>query len=267
MTTPTPVALRCARCEYDLAGLDAAGRCPECGWPIDESIRAAGQWTGRRLRRLRTIAWSLAISASAWVLSVGFPLAMMSLAAGPYRIFACSLALLIVVHVAALGNASIGGIYAGSRHPGSVRVALGAVLGMLLLTAGGCLGLAFLDVRWLQREFESWGFVAMAAVRAINVGAATAWLCVGVAHVSPMATTRRALAIGAAGLVALDWLALGALLVAARFNLVALPWSPSIPAAAATIVDAIAFAVIGAVGFATALSRELREATSAMRVG
>ena len=36
---PLPPGLRCRRCTYDLAGLSVDGVCPECGKPIDESLR------------------------------------------------------------------------------------------------------------------------------------------------------------------------------------------------------------------------------------
>ena len=46
----------CARCGYDLRGLTAPGRCPECGFDIDASIRAA-----------RSLAGGLPLPSNRWV--------------------------------------------------------------------------------------------------------------------------------------------------------------------------------------------------------
>ncbi|CAN5701378.1 hypothetical protein BH11PLA1_BH11PLA1_08500 [soil metagenome] len=56
MTTTVTGHRLCARCQYDLEGLDAAGMCPECALPIADSLRGmllAGS-SLTYLRRLRT---------------------------------------------------------------------------------------------------------------------------------------------------------------------------------------------------------------------
>ncbi|CAN5701460.1 hypothetical protein BH11PLA1_BH11PLA1_08510 [soil metagenome] len=77
----------CARCQYDLEGLDAAGVCPECALPIADSLSGLmlANADGRYLRRLRT-GLSLALNAILLyficILSIAFA-AFMALAAVP----------------------------------------------------------------------------------------------------------------------------------------------------------------------------------------
>jgi len=69
-------ALLCQRCGYDLRGLDAAGRCPECNAPISAALHgeqvefADPQWLQRLAkgsRCVKTGGWSLALVCGTWL--------------------------------------------------------------------------------------------------------------------------------------------------------------------------------------------------------
>ncbi len=57
------LSVRCSRCDYDLRGLDPAGRCPECGTKVRESIRAALRRERRQASLFRVIPTQLGIFA------------------------------------------------------------------------------------------------------------------------------------------------------------------------------------------------------------
>ena len=61
---PVRVDIKCLVCGYNLRGLGRAGRCPECGTPILEALRA---------RRVVRYKWSAIL---VLLLSVGALLAM-----------------------------------------------------------------------------------------------------------------------------------------------------------------------------------------------
>jgi uncharacterized repeat protein (TIGR04138 family) len=58
MEAPTiiPCDLSCAKCEYNLRGLNPSGRCPECGAPISPSILRKRRFSGQQEASF-SIAW------------------------------------------------------------------------------------------------------------------------------------------------------------------------------------------------------------------
>ena len=93
MSAPPPahpartLNLRCARCSYELRGLDVTARCPECGTDIADTLEANRRRCGRLLLRARRMhAPPLARSDGRWL-----------------RAIAAGLVLLASVHLALVG--------------------------------------------------------------------------------------------------------------------------------------------------------------------
>ena len=73
--------LRCARCSYELRGLDGGGRCPECGIDIADTLEANRRRCGRLLLRARRMHGPpIARSGRRWLRAVAAGLAAVALA-------------------------------------------------------------------------------------------------------------------------------------------------------------------------------------------
>jgi hypothetical protein len=60
-----PGRILCGACSYDLRGLEASGRCPACGYSIQESIALAGRKRRKPLRRFWLVISALLSTCSA----------------------------------------------------------------------------------------------------------------------------------------------------------------------------------------------------------
>lgn len=56
----------CVECEQNLRTLPLEAACPECGYSVDESVRAVGHWSRARIVRLRMAAIAFAVATLAW---------------------------------------------------------------------------------------------------------------------------------------------------------------------------------------------------------
>ena len=136
-------AVPCAECAYNLIGQPQAGRCPECGYSVDESIRAGGFWTQQRVQSLRWACGLFAVSLPTWSIAAGI-----SRMAAPSRGLRLLVVTLAVTHVGSLLVSAYLGLGASSRLTrqsrllllGSVSAVVGAVMMTPLLVVGGWLG-------------------------------------------------------------------------------------------------------------------------------
>ncbi len=182
------------RCEYNLAGLDPAGLCPECGHRIDDSIRARGLWTVARVRRLRWVVAVFLVAALAWLPIAALIASEFVRVPGARRVSrdllqGCAI-LTLLAHAAGLACAAIGGTFASSRQGYHRRLAMSMGLSAIVVIAAGCLAAAVGGSRPLQRAFEDWGFIASGATRTVGITLACHWVMLGVRQ-SGLSETRR----------------------------------------------------------------------------
>lgn len=169
MTGPIEGPLRCASCEYDLTGLPETGRCPECSYSIDESIRYRGGWTVRRLRMLQLACVSFAI---AWLPWLAFALAML-LRPTPFLRMLVGEA--IIVHALLLEASMLAATTAGSMRPPRRRQLIMALTTLPMLACGTLL--ALLIVQWISiGPTPERVVVASAVSRSVIVWFAVWWL-------------------------------------------------------------------------------------------
>ncbi|MBL9119085.1 MAG: hypothetical protein JNL80_04120 [Phycisphaerae bacterium] len=121
-------AIPCAECAYNLIGQPQTGRCPECGYLVDESIRAGGFWTQQRVRMLRISCWLFALSVPAWSVAAGI-----SRVASPSPLLRGIVATLAVIHVGALLGAAYLGLGASSRLSRQSRIILLVCVGVAVV--------------------------------------------------------------------------------------------------------------------------------------
>lgn len=119
----------CIGCGYDLQQLPVQGVCPECGTPIEESLRgpllenADPQWLSRITLGQTLLSWSFLVSAlGAVTVLVGFPIALMAgSSAGAGRAFealigAILLGLGFVIIIALIASAA-GALLVTTQEP------------------------------------------------------------------------------------------------------------------------------------------------------
>ncbi len=195
----------CVECEQNLRTLPLAAACPECGYSVDESIRAAGRWSRARIVRLRMAAVAFAIATLAWG---GFAAVLSGSATGGARAIAGTL---VIIHLGAIVIASFAALSSASRLPPKRRrllLTVGAV-GVVLASA-----LPILLILGVGRTVITFGrsmailMLAACALRVLFGLAAGWWIIRGLASLRPlwgMALPMRAIL----AIVFLAWLAFG----------------------------------------------------------
>lgn len=191
--------LVCAECDYNLIGLPQAGRCPECGYSIDESIRAGGFWTQTRIRSLRWTCWLAALSVPPWTIAVGI-----SRVSGPTPLLRGIVATLAVLHVMGILAAAYLGMGASSRLTLRSRrlLLVGITLAVVAVMSTPLLVVA----DWITRSSTSMGGVLVAAnvERLLLIVLGGWWIMIGTKSLRPMWSStlllqRVALAVAIAG--------------------------------------------------------------------
>lgn len=194
--------LRCLACEYVLVGLDERGRCPECGLPIDESLRAVGGWSVRRLRIARFAAVALLVAILPWL---AFSFIVWAVLPTPtVRLVATGC---VVLHAIALAVAAIAGTIAASRQRKPTRLAIvGTLVGTFSLVALVVSGMVLRVPFLIQIADTTTTVVIGAAVRAA-VLTVTIWFQLGAfASLLRLSPTPARIVRAAGLLVALPWL-------------------------------------------------------------
>lgn len=175
--------LGCDRCGYQLDTLGVDGACPECGMSIGDSIRAAGGWTRRRLRMVRTAGFLLAIAVVAWF-GIAIPPAF-----DPTEVLLVLVAVSMAVHAGFLIAGSLLATWASSRQPKPRRVALVAGIGLAALVPALMLIVTVLRIHMFSSVSEEMmlglGILARAAlITATVVGLLAAWKFLGLSGAS-----------------------------------------------------------------------------------
>lgn len=169
MTSPIEGPLRCASCEYDLTGLPETGRCPECSYSIDESVRYRGGWTVRRLRMLQLACVSFAV---AWCPWLAFGLTMLL---RPTPFLRMLVGAFIIAHVLLLEASMLAATTAGSMRPPRGRLLIMALTTLPMLACAILLSL--LIVQWISiGPTPERVVVASAVSRSVIVWFAVWWL-------------------------------------------------------------------------------------------
>jgi hypothetical protein len=197
--------IRCVECEHILRTLPLAGACPECGYSVDESVRAAGRWSRARITRLRMAAISFAIATVAWG---GFAAVISGSATGGARAIAGTL---VIIHLGAIVTAAFAALSSASLLPPKRRrllLTVGAV-GVVLASA-----LPILLILGIGRTVITFGsamaglMLAASALRVLFGLAAGWWIIRGLDSLRPlwgMALPMRAIL----AIVLLAWLVFG----------------------------------------------------------
>jgi hypothetical protein len=194
--------LRCLACEYVLVGLDERGRCPECGLPIDESLRAVGGWSVRRLRIARFAAVALLVAILPWL---GFSFILWAVSPTPtVRLVATGC---VALHAIALAVAAIAGTVAASRQRKPTRLAIvGTLVGTFALVALVVSGMV-LRVPFLVQIADTTTVVVLGAAVRAAVVTITMWFQLGaLADILRFASTPARVVRAAGLLAALPWL-------------------------------------------------------------
>lgn len=166
--------LRCLACEYVLVGLDERGRCPECGLPIDESLRAVGGWSVRRLRIVRVAAVAMLVAIPPWL---AFSFILWDVApAGTSRLVATGC---VALHAISLAVAAIAATLAASRRPRPQRLAIVvAIVGLFALLSLAVMG-SVLQVPFVARVGGAAEIALLGALVRAIVLALALWLQIG----------------------------------------------------------------------------------------
>jgi hypothetical protein len=206
-------AIPCAECEYNLIGQPEAGRCPECSYPVDESIRAGGFWTFARVRSLRWATLAFAASVPVWIISTAI-----SRVTSPTQLLRTTVAAFLVIHIVAALASGYLGLRASSRLAASARRLLLAGAAIILIAAGGIPILVIADAITRSSQSVMW-FLGFAIVARLCLTMLCLWwIAAGLASLRPLWTgsllsLRIALAVLAAG-----WGLFGVSIAAARFT-------------------------------------------------
>jgi hypothetical protein len=205
MSTLETAPVRCAICEYLLTGLPETGACPECAYPIDESIRHRGGWTARRVRILR---WACGLFVGAWVPWFFFGVALASLPTPSLRVM---IACCIAAHAGLIGSAMLLATAACSVQTAPRRLLLMALFATPMLACGVIIGGAVTGMVQLSRSAEL--LLIGAGVARALVALITVWWLVRADRsleesneATPRGGARRAVAGFVVGAILFYWL-------------------------------------------------------------
>lgn len=199
----------CVECEQNLRTLPLEAACPECGYSVDESVRAVGHWSRARIVRLRMAAIAFAVATLAWG---GFAAVISGPPAGNARGIAGTL---VIIHLGAIVTAAFAALSSASLLPpkrlrllltvGAVGVVLASALPILLILGAGRNVITFGRAMALLT-------LAACTLRVLFGLAAGWWIIRGLASLRPlwgMALPMRAIL----AIVFLAWLAFGFLFI------------------------------------------------------
>lgn len=253
--------LVCARCDYDLRTIAESGVCPECGLPVDDSIRVVGGWTRPRLFALRWTIWAYLLAVATWC---GLAVAMLAAPTPALRRF---VAVVLAVHAICICYAAIAGTYSSSRQRKPVRA--GLVLGLTVLVAatGLFVILAALRVVPIANSTVQAYFSVAAVTRVVLVSFAAWWLIMARHSFMHGWTTLGKWSAAAMGLVIAAWVAFGVALVAGYFWSTWLWARVELLAGLAVWLDPIASLFIGCVALGMLSIIEERLAATEPRGG
>jgi len=198
-----PSPLVCARCDYDLRTIAESGVCPECGLPVDESIRVLGGWTRPRLFALRYTIWAYLLSVVTWC---GFGIALARTPTLTLRVFA---AVVLAIHATCLCYAAIAGTYSSSRQRKPLRAGIVWGLTFLIAMAGLFVILAALRAVSIADATVKSYFVIAAITRVVLGAFAAWWLIMARQSLMHGGSALGKWSIASLGLVIAAWAALG----------------------------------------------------------
>jgi hypothetical protein len=207
--------VRCVECEYNLIGQKQEGRCPECGYSVDESIRAARLWSVARVRRLRLACLLFACSVPPWLF-----LSIVLKAFAPSRGLSLVLAAAIVAHLILVVWSAFSGLRASSWQPQRRRTILLAI-GSVAIASAAMLPLASITrAVALTTTTLMPSLIAAAALRVLFVLAAGWWIATGVATLRPLWVGPNLWIRAALVLMALAWVPFGFFFSMSQLNFV-----------------------------------------------
>ncbi len=233
--------LLCARCDYDLMTLSEDARCPECGFPVDDSMRVGGTWSFARLRRLRSAALAFLVATIAWTI---FALTL-GAAGSPTPLARSLIAVDLAVHAVALTTAALLATAAGSRRPKRSRIRAMLFLSTLVAVAAAGVILLVLRVSPLSGLGPELVLPVATLLRATLIAATAWWLMQSLWAITDAGKFPAFIAIALTALSVSCWC-----IFAAKFALAGGASAALDFGRAALIVDVIASLVTAAVALA-----------------
>jgi hypothetical protein len=197
--------LCCAACDYDLRIVPESGRCPECGFSVDESIRLRGGWTKRRLMALCATVIAYLIGVATW----GAFEVMIVTKRDPSQGIRSLVAALLALHCVAISIAAIAGTYAASRQARGWRIAVVSGLALVVAITGALVVMGLVGGPRLAGFSMDLVLTCAAFSRVLVMSMASWWLIRAHQSLHRRWTRASIAAIVALGLTIAAWLMLG----------------------------------------------------------